>query len=459
MGSSSLTSMCAHPVLSFSSAEVSIQPLVAHLCPLLLLLLSLLLPCLCMMLLQLFPSWFTSCLMAGLLVFLTWKLLRRAVTTFIHESNEFFLQRMQQQQQQQQPRQALSDDLNAPLLEHDGFDQDAAEYAAEDAAAAADGHAADVRSTNKHRAEAAGAWMDSGAAGDQCAAATGLHHTAADRHIASSVDASVVPVPEGLKPVAVGPTGSAVAAAGAVMAHDDTPNSGGAFSVQGTPTVAEQRACLLDTSTSPLLWSNPSSATAAEAEAVGCPFVRQAQQKHHHQQQRRQALLLPRHSNSDASSTKHLWRICCFCSCFDPSKLKLSTIQAYTQQQLPWQPLVALFLLSSWVVASDTGKATLACGSLRYWAVVLSVVPPCLMVTLFVRQWLLARTEVEAAAAAAVGTAASREPAAEAAALSAAAAMTQQRKGGVIHWTPVNSIAYPLVCSLAGVFAGLFGVG
>jgi hypothetical protein len=138
----------------------------------------------------------------------------------------------------------------------------------------------------------------------------------------------------------------------------------------------------------------------------------------------------------------------------DPKQLKLSTVQAYARQQLPWQPVLILFLLSCWVVASDTGKATLACGSLRYWAVVLSVVPPCLLVTLVVRRWLLARGAVEAAAAAAVGSA-SPAPAAQL----AGAALQQQRKSGMIHWTPRNSITYPLICSLAGVFAGLFGVG
>jgi hypothetical protein len=128
-------------------------------------------------------------------------------------------------------------------------------------------------------------------------------------------------------------------------------------------------------------------------------------------------------------------------------------VQAYARQQLPWQPLLTLFCLASWVVASDTGKATLACGSLRYWAVVLSVVPPCVLVTLVVRQWLLARVAVETAAAAtAVGNGAAGQ----------ASAQQQQQQlytAGNIHWTPRNSITYPLVCSLAGVFAGLFGVG
>jgi hypothetical protein len=193
--------------------------------------------------------------------------------------------------------------------------------------------------------------------------------------------------------------------------------------------------------------------------------VEEAHQKLQHQQRRRQALLLPRHSGRDSngSNSSKLWRsVCCGCSCFDPTRLKLSTVQAYSRQQLPWQPLLTLFALACWVVASDTGKAKLPCGTLQYWAVVLSVVPPCLLVSLLVRQWLLAKTAVEAFAVAAVAAATVRGGGSGAQATAfrgTAAAAGPQQKSGIIHWTPRNSITYPLICSLAGVFAGLFGVG
>jgi len=420
----------------------------------------------CLLLLQLFPTWFTSCLMAALLVFLTWTLLLRGVTTFIYESNEKILERLYHLQQQHQP-----DDIRAPLLAN-AHDQDAAD-ALQEEAAAADAARAASKQQAAAAMDSAGAWMDLDAAGDQCAAVhpeqhsssgdgmrPSSHHSSDDTS-SLSADAAVLPVPPGLKRLTVGadagPGAAAAAPEGASLPRD-TPRSARAFSVESTPKLSDARASL-DAAASPLVWSNPSSATAAEAEAAGCLFSQGAQQKLKHQQQRRQALLLPRHSTSGdpSSETKQQRRFCSICSCLDPNRLQLSTVQAYAKQQLPWQPLLTLFLLSCWVVASDTGKATLACGSLRYWAVVLSVIPPCVCVTLLVRQWLLARTAVEAAAVSAAG-AASRAPAAEAAALTAAAA-ARHKKSSTIHWTPRNSITYPLVCSLAGIFAGLFGVG
>lgn len=436
---------------------------------------------------QLFPTWFTSCLMAALLVFLTWKLLMRGINTFVNETNEKTFERMQRQRQQQH-----ADDVTAPLLAN-GHDQDAADAYAADTTAAPAGSA---HGSSKQRVSVDGvsAWMDSdAAAGDQCPAGPQGVRTSSSRDSDTgrasqhsrdagrvsqhssrgsdydsppSADADVLPIPAGLKPLTVktdsaaaGITGST--AEGAALQRD-TPLSGRAFSVEGTPKRSERRASQDGGVTSPILWSSPSSASAAEAEQVPCPCTQQAQhaqQTFRHQQQRRQALLLPRHSagggSGGGSGVKQQSRVCSLCSCLDPQQLQLSTVQAYTRQQLPWQPVLVLFLLSCWVVASDTGKATLACGSIRHWLVVLSVVPPCLLVTLVVRQWLLAKTAVEEAAAAAVVSATPAPGAVS------AAALTQQRSksAGVIHWTPRNSIAYPLICSLAGVFAGLFGVG
>lgn len=425
-------------------------------------------PCLCCycFLLQLFPTWFTSCLMAALLVLLTCKLLMRGITTFVHETNERTLERLQHQHAQQD-----SEDLSAPLLAH-AHDQDAASACAADTAA---GAGSAYGSSKQHMAvDGVSAWMDAEGAGDQCTAAPAQYSSrgsdtgrvsqhsnrSSDSDSAPSAAADVLPVPAGLRPIAV--STDSTAAAGTVLQRD-TPRSGRAFSVEGTPKLSERRASQEGGVTSPILWYSPSLAAAATeaADTASCPYSNQAaaQHKFQHQQQRRQALLLPRHSaggsNGDGSANKQESRMCSLCSCLDPMQLKLSTVQAYARQQLPWQPVLILFLLSCWVVASDTGKATLACGSFRYWAVVLSVVPPCLLVTLVVRQWLLARGAVEAAAAAAVG---STSPA-PGARMAGAALQQQQRKSGMIHWTPRNSITYPLICSLAGVFAGLFGVG
>lgn len=428
--------------------------------------------------LQLLPTWFTSCLMAALLVFLTWKLLLRGVSTFIHETSEKTLEQHQHQHQRQ-----YADNLAAPLLAN-AHDQDAAAtYAADTVAAAAAGREA-ASSKQQHTMDGLSARMDSAVpgGGDQYPALPAWHSSRggdtgrashhSDDEASPSADADVLLVPAGLKRLVVSGTAAAAAEGGAAAAahgQPDVPHSGRAFSVEGTPRVLECREPQDEGVTSPILWSSPSSATAADAiEAAGsCPFSQdQEQQKFRHQQQRRQALLLPRltaagGSSGDGSSSRDVKqppRLCSLCSCFDPAQLKLSTVQAYTRQQLPWQPVLVLFLLSCWVVASDTGKATLVCGSWRYWLVVLSVVLPCCATTLVVRQWLLAKSTVEEAAAAAVGSA-SPAPAAVAGAAAQQQRHQHSKYAGVIHWTPRNSITYPIICSMAGVFAGLFGVG
>lgn len=73
------------------------------------------------------------------------------------------------------------------------------------------------------------------------------------------------------------------------------------------------------------------------------------------------------------------------------------------------------------MVASDVAKRAVPCGSLSYWAIVLAVVP-CAVAT-----WLLARRAL-------------------------LAAPTE-------HWTPRTTIMYPLISTVAGLIAGMFGVG
>jgi hypothetical protein len=113
---------------------------------------------------------------------------------------------------------------------------------------------------------------------------------------------------------------------------------------------------------------------------------------------------------------------------------KLAKVYRREAIQLPFWPLLVLFLLAAAVVASDTLKAWFACGSVQYWLVVLSVVPVCVGVMLAVRQHLLHKGRLKAAAGVLCG-------------------------GGNVKWSPRNTVLYPCICSLAGVFAGLFGVG
>jgi uncharacterized membrane protein YfcA len=400
------------------------------------------LPRACVLCLQLFPVWFTSCLMAALLLVLTWKLLVRAVATFVQESRQKAQERPHQQRWLQQQHGGSDASLAQPLLLQPGDEGEQLP----DAAAAAGGDGLHGSRRSKDAAVAAGArlggsgvavWLDSvSGAEDQLQAQ-------------EAAAAYVLPVPAGLKPLVVRqpcgqqldqqlvqqqqPDGAAGPAQQQQQQQTDTPLSASTFAVEGTP----KRGCVVAEAL------RASDAAAAADEAVVVSTHGEQQLKWEHQQERRQGLLL--NSKEEAQLQRRccsVWALLCgCCSCLDPSRLTLTTVRAYQQQQLPWQPLLALFVLSAWVVGSDTGKATLVCGSATYWAAVLSVVPPAVLITLLARGWLLAATAVEDAEAAV-------EPQRQ-----------QQQQLGVIHWTPTNSLVYPLLCSAAGIFAGLFGVG
>ena len=86
------------------------------------------------------------------------------------------------------------------------------------------------------------------------------------------------------------------------------------------------------------------------------------------------------------------------------------------------------------VLASDTTKARLQCGTLTYWVVVLSVAPFILMLAAGVRAYLLRKYRVKAR-------------------------YGWEWTEGDVQWTERATIIYPAVCSLAGLVAGLFGIG
>jgi hypothetical protein len=56
---------------------------------------------------------------------------------------------------------------------------------------------------------------------------------------------------------------------------------------------------------------------------------------------------------------------------------------------LPIPHLLALLLLSAWVVASDIAQDSVRCGSWQYWAVTLSVLLPIAVILLMFRRILL----------------------------------------------------------------------
>lgn len=89
----------------------------------------------------------------------------------------------------------------------------------------------------------------------------------------------------------------------------------------------------------------------------------------------------------------------------------------------------------------------------NYWTSVISVVPPSLAVMLLTRNHLLRRGTTSAAAAAAAG--AGPEPHA----LRRFHSFTGGVSGVNIKYTPKNTILYPAICTIAGIVAGLFGLG
>ena len=77
------------------------------------------------------------------------------------------------------------------------------------------------------------------------------------------------------------------------------------------------------------------------------------------------------------------------------------------------------------MVASDIAKRAVPCGSLAYWAIVLSVVP-CAVAT-----WLIARHALLAA----------------------------PLRDNDAAWTQRTTLVYPLISTVAGLIAGMLGVG
>lgn len=87
------------------------------------------------------------------------------------------------------------------------------------------------------------------------------------------------------------------------------------------------------------------------------------------------------------------------------------------------------------VIASDLGKSYVLCGSWRYWLAVLAIVPPTLLVTIGIRHILVARNH------------------------KLQGHLHLEELDGQVEWNERTTVVYPLVCSMAGLVAGLFGVG
>eukprot|EP00892_Ulva_mutabilis_P007949 jgi/Ulvmu1/5526/UM023_0062.1 len=109
-------------------------------------------------------------------------------------------------------------------------------------------------------------------------------------------------------------------------------------------------------------------------------------------------------------------------------------ILLHERKHLPLPTLITLLALFVWLSFTDIMKGYAPCGGLLYWALVLSIVPIVALTMGIVRRVLIHNCRVK------------------------------QQVGivpevGDVMWTESSTIVYPLVCSIAGVFAGMFGVG
>lgn len=104
------------------------------------------------------------------------------------------------------------------------------------------------------------------------------------------------------------------------------------------------------------------------------------------------------------------------------------------RRQLPWQHVTILSFLTAVVILTDNTRARVACGSTVYWIITAALLPITAVIMVGVGRWLCRKHAVKAAAKLDMST-------------------------GEVSWTPRNVVLYPAVCSLAGLVAGMFGIG
>jgi len=151
-----------------------------------------------------------------------------------------------------------------------------------------------------------------------------------------------------------------------------------------------------------------------------------------------------------------------------------------TPARVPVAKVLAITALTAWMLCADVVKTRLPCGSAPYALASLSVVPLALAVTLAQRDRALRRAEAAAEAHAALDAAQrqvslmSRLPGLARQSAGADAGPSNLPLPAVAQWSPEavraalashvrwtrrNSVLYPLLASLAGVAASMFGIG
>eukprot|EP01026_Neomeris_dumetosa_P069372 TRINITY_DN6855_c0_g1_i9.p1 TRINITY_DN6855_c0_g1~~TRINITY_DN6855_c0_g1_i9.p1 ORF type:complete len:547 (-),score=37.48 TRINITY_DN6855_c0_g1_i9:306-1946(-) len=124
---------------------------------------------------------------------------------------------------------------------------------------------------------------------------------------------------------------------------------------------------------------------------------------------------------------------------FDENKLsdenkQVELILRRESRFVPWERVLLLFVMFGCVAASDLLKTLIStCGSLVFWLLAVSCVPVVIVITGIMRKEILRKCALK-------------------------------EKFGVntdqeVRWNPRNTIRFPAICSLAGLIAGMFGVG
>jgi uncharacterized membrane protein YfcA len=147
--------------------------------------------------------------------------------------------------------------------------------------------------------------------------------------------------------------------------------------------------------------------------------------------------------------------------------------------QIPYAKLAVIALLTIWMLGADTAKMLLPCGSAPYVLASLSIVPLAAAVTFAQRALLLRRAKKAAEAHDALDAAQQQERQERRQQEQAGLLASPSSDGGNsnsnnhrwspaaieaalashVRWTPKNSVLYPLLSTIAGVCASMFGIG
>lgn len=99
---------------------------------------------------------------------------------------------------------------------------------------------------------------------------------------------------------------------------------------------------------------------------------------------------------------------------------------------------VVVLLVSVLKGSQHLNPLNIECGSLMYWLLSLSIVPFVIGICIGCRKYLLKKFDIKE---------------------NLIAYGLFEYADGDVHWNEINTIRYPLICSIAGLCAGMFGIG